>query len=796
MIVDPKRNGVTQLVAARMIRFRVWLAVVGLAILAVAFPAARTLDFDRRIEALFASDDPDLVAYRELKQAFGGNAVVLMVYRDRDLTSESGVGRNREITNEIKELAGVSDVLSTARLSDAIQRFRPSLSLSSTPNLFRQGDSVAEGFDEIFSGYTHSSDHQRAAVVALLAPDHPPRTIERLKEIAADLSTRFGSQADDKSPIDRAVLVGEPVLVHDGLSLIERDGAKLATLTISLLSIVVVITLMDLRFVFLTAATIIWSVVVTRAAMVVIGVQLSIVSSVLTAIVTVVAVTAVLHLGVRYRSSRRRGRGIHASACDALQRLMLPIFWTCATDAAGFLALYVSRIAPIRQFGVMIAVAALAVVVALALFSGFAMMLPGISMRASQSGRSSASRPQRITRVLRRTCLAIAQRSMRHPGSLLSVALATGLLLAVGLGRIETDTSFLNNFRERSTISQAYREVETNFGGAGVWDIILDAPHDLTPEYLSQVRELERQLRAIEVEGTRLTKVLSLADAESVISRSQLIGLLPTSSRLSAMHVALPGFFNALMSRPEDGARKLRIMLRSYEQLESSQKNALIAEVERIVRQHTSTDQWIESAGASGEGRLTGYYVLMARLITQLMGDQWRCFLASSLLVWVLLMIATRSIRLASAALLPNLLPIFMVLAGVGLLGGRINMGAAMIAAVSIGISIDGSVHLLLNYQRNRSHGHTVRRSTAMAAGNVGVPILLATAALVLGFGVLATSEFIPTATFGLLVAVTMVLGTLVNLTLLPALVVLVERPTRSNSAADQDSPGVAHSCN
>ena len=107
-------------------------------------------------------------------------------------------------------------------------------------------------------------------------------------------------------------------------------------------------------------------------------------------------------------------------------------------------------------------------------------------------------------------------------------------------------------------------------------------------------------------------------------------------------------------------------------------------------------------------------------------------------------------------------------------------MGAAMIAAVSIGISIDGSVHLLLNYLLNRTHGHPVKRAVMMAAGNIGVPVLLATCALILGFGVLATSEFVPTATFGLLVAVTLALGTLVNLTLLPAFVILAERGAAS----------------
>jgi predicted RND superfamily exporter protein len=103
-------------------------------------------------------------------------------------------------------------------------------------------------------------------------------------------------------------------------------------------------------------------------------------------------------------------------------------------------------------------------------------------------------------------------------------------------------------------------------------------------------------------------------------------------------------------------------------------------------------------------------------------------------------------------------------------------MGAAMIAAVSIGLSIDGSVHFLASYQRHRRRGHPVETASVHAAGNVGAAVLLATLALVIGFSVLATSEFVPTATFGVLVAATMVMGTMINLTLLPACVSAVDR--------------------
>ncbi len=787
MINHPTPRRWSRTIAQASTRFPLLQLSLAVAMMAIAFPASRRLQMDRSIAAMFDQADPSLIDYRELQTAFGGNAVVMLVYRDENLDSQEGFDRNRMISQRVAAIDGVQEqgILSPAVLSDAVETISPMNLLpgaSQGPALIRPDDPVAQGFDELFAGYTHSADHSRAAVVAMLEFDHPPETILQLQSLARKLPIDFAPAVTD------VALVGEPVLVHDGFELIQRDGAKLATMTVLLLSIVVLVTLVDLRLVLLMAAIIVWSITVTKATMVWIGVNQSLVSTILTAIVTVISVATVLHLGVRFRIARTRGYPRRQAAERTIALLAVPIFWTCVTDAAGFAALAWSRIVPVQQFGWMIAVAAGSVCVAAALFAPAIMMLPG-----SRFGSLLHVRQRRLARQIRRRCFQLAGWFIRHRRA---GAVASAILLAVALTGVletETETSFLRNFKNRSGVVQAYEDVEQNFGGAGVWDVVLDAPDKLTPAYLDQVRSLEQQLRQIDVDGQRLTKVLSLADADAIAARSPLLKLTPPSIRLSGMQLKIPVFFDALLAKqPTD--RKLRIMLRSQEHVGAEQKAMLIQQVQQTVVQHTTSQSWQASvAEAQPEnsdrrlqdnghrpGRVTGYYVIMARLVGKLVGDQWRCFWASGVLVWLLLTIATRSVRLAAAALIPNLLPVLVVLAAVGWWGGKINMGAAMIAAVSIGLSIDGSVHFLASYQRHRRNGHRVERSAIHAAGNIGVPVLLATAALVVGFSVLASSDFVPTATFGLLIAATLAAGTMINLTLLPALVVWVDGGVRS----------------
>ena len=102
-----------------------------------------------------------------------------------------------------------------------------------------------------------------------------------------------------------------------------------------------------------------------------------------------------------------------------------------------------------------------------------------------------------------------------------------------------------------------------------------------------------------------------------------------------------------------------------------------------------------------------------------------------------------------------------------------------MIAAVSMGLSVDSSIHYILSYRRARRTGKRVIDALHVAQSGVGMAMVFSTVALLVGFTVLATSEFIPTVYFGVLVSVAMLGGMLGNLIVLPLLIRMVERDGR-----------------
>ena len=212
------------------------LALLGLTVALVCYPTAARLQLDRSVTSMFDPADQTRLDYQELQDAFGGNAIAILVYSDDGLFSIEGLNRNQAISQQVLSIKGVKGILSPSKLNEAIEQLRPAGLLTGfskkVPGLLRQTDEVARQIDRDFAGYTHSADRMRGGVVAMLDPGYRDATIGELKELTSQLPAQY------PGAIIEAALVGEPVLVHDAFALIERDGARLATFTVGLLSLV------------------------------------------------------------------------------------------------------------------------------------------------------------------------------------------------------------------------------------------------------------------------------------------------------------------------------------------------------------------------------------------------------------------------------------------------------------------------------------------------------------------------------------------------------------------------------
>ncbi len=718
--------------------------LLGLALIATAcaLVPAQDVTFDRSVENLFAPDDPLLKPYGQLKRTFGGNEVVMAVYVDPGLMAAdlSGIRRLADVAKRCEAVPGVRAVLSLDRpIGEAI---------------VNRENALAGRTRDIFENYTHGADQETAAIVAMLEPEQAAgvpraRTIGAIREIVEHLP----------DGLEPGFVTGEPAMVSDGFRYIEDDGRRLGIWSTLLLGAVILVLFRSLRWVVIPLAVVQLALLMTKASLVWSGAQLSMVSSMLTAIVTVIGVATVIHVIVRFRVARSGGSGPRDALVQAGTLLAAPIFWAIATDAVGFAALLAATVGPVQDFGLMMIVGSMSVLASVVL------LVPGLALLGRAAADPREGWGERAIRTALGRLLAVIQE--RRVAIFAAIALVSAWALA-GVARMQVETDFTRNFRSGSPVVRSYNFVETRLGGAGVWDVILPAPDRLTAGYLRGVQRLQTRLRnEVVIENSHgdpvpgLTKVISLSDL------AEASGLNATMS-LNVMRLRMPEFYSALYGvDPADGHSYFRIMLRSRERQPAAAKQQLIDQVTRIVREELPAT---ESRPAV---EVTGFFVLLTNLIKSMVRDQWLTFGIACAGIWVMTTLAVRNPLHALVALIPNALPIVFVLGTMGWLGLHMNMGAAMIAAVSMGLSIDSSIHYITSFRRALAQHQSVTGALHSVQQTVGLAVVFSTLALIVGFSILATSQFVPTIYFGVLVSFSMLGGLVGNLVLLPLLLEL-----------------------
>ncbi len=766
-----------QMAARTVIRIR-WLGLmIAVVLFGFAWQARRDLQFDRRLETMFVEGDPTRSDFEFLKENFQGNEVLLCVFELDSLWEKDGEGLKalKQTREALEKIDGISSAMDLSKLNEMVGRFTaPSIFAKpdASPPILDPKNVLAKSFLELFSGYTHRRDSKVTAIACLLVPNASP--IERQQTLDAI------RQVLDSGPIHGEV-VGELVMMLDGFRLVEEDGKRLGIAASVILAGLILIGFRSIRWTLIAVLVVQWSLVVTEGLIVWSGLQLTMVSSMLAAIVTVVGIATTIHWMIGYQDAFAKSKSSLQAIDDSLANLLKPIVGACLTDAIGFGALMIARVGPVRDYGLMMALASLVVLI------GILLLIPGLATIGSLGNRLAVIPGDQWVRNWLTGSLQVV---LRHKFLVVAFTIACLLLSLWGSLRMQVETDFIRNFREDWPMVRAYRLVESELGGAGVWDVLLPAPKTLTDDYLKSVLQLEAQLRTLEAPTEppyRLTKVLSLADADLTAQSSALAKLLPASARIQMMQGAMPDFFGTMLSEPigSRSTKWLRIMLRSPEQATADAKSRLLELVQSRVRDHLASPEWSKAFGSDTNevpqnARVTGHFVLLTRLVESLIADQWRCFLVASIGIGLALWLAVRDWRWVLLAWIPNALPALVVLGGMGWLGWRMNLGAALIAAVSLGLSVDSSLHYLVRLRRRLDEGWDFRQAMMDCQEEVGLAMCISTLALMCGFGFLMTSEFLPTVVFGATASLTMLGGLIGNLWLLPTLIdTLGSKPSR-----------------
>jgi predicted RND superfamily exporter protein len=720
---------------------------------------AHDLPVDRRIDRLLSPTNPAIQSYQTLGRVFGPYDPIVVAYDDPALMNPGGAGieRIRRLEAFLDELPGIVETISLADM-DALTQETLRQPITESSFLSRQ-------ILEVLEGFTHSQNLETVSVVCLVEKDADRTAL--IQQLRLWLH-------QNQAEFPQASLVGEPVLIEEGTRMLQRDGNRLTFNASVIMAFVLLFCFRSLRWMITAGLLVQGSLAMTRLAILLTHSQLSIVSTIFSAVITVIAVAAIMHWIVRFREALVESGDRETAVRIALNRLLTPMIWACLTDAAGFAALMVAQVGPVRDFGWIMIIGSLSVLLGLLAIVPCLALLP---LPSFFKWLDADPRPGWQERIVDQQLVASLARTRLAPWRWGGLMILLCLFASLGMRFTRFETDFIQNFKSNSPVVRDYRFFEEQLGGAGVWDILIELDGPLDWEGIQKIRELEERLETeVLVQSKQghepgITHTLSIADAIVAVipldlSSVPVVGDFVVRTGMRQIEQRMPSWLETMYGQePESGRRCVRILVRSNQQQSAEQSERVIQQVKEICNESFPAKE------PGHEVQVTGWFVLLTRLVSSLMADQFQTFLVAAAAILIMMGFATRDFRLALAAMVPNLLPIGVVLGTLGWLGIAVNMGVALIAAVSIGLSIDNTIHYLAVFQAGIKQRLDRDQAILEAQHRAGVASVFSTLALTAGFATLCLSDFVPTIYFGGLVCASMLGGVIGNLLLLPLLI-------------------------
>ena len=725
----------------RVVKYHVH--VVGVALVALAAAVLLLvrpgLKHDYRLEAFVAAVDESYRTFRSFMDEFSSNEVAIIAIRSGDALSPASQQLAGELIERVRGIGAVQNVV-------AVAAFPKTARLLLGERLYTHP--LVQ--DTLLSG-----DRRTAAIITQMAGEtgsgaERRTTVAQLKSIVG--------QARTTHPDVEMHLAGPYVTLIDMYAYVDRDLLIFSVAAFALLMATLWAVFRGAPPMVYAMAVSVTATVVTLALSIVLGIVASLITQMIVILVTVLAVATCVHLAVAAEEIglRRPGASWRDLAAATLGRMLRPCTAVIVTTAAGFGSVCISRISPIRSFGVLM-VLGLLIALVLALAACVALI-----RRQTRDHPRPAPTPDVAVSGLSGALSRLGLWVCGHRAAVMAGCLALAVVCAWGTRELRFESDFVKNFRPESDVRRAYEFVDRHLTPVGSVELVVRR-RDGTPLVTgSVIRKAHRLGQRIVERFPSMRKALTLADvltdgATPLPADSAAVAARLTWARALFGDDLLRGFVNA-------DRTAIRINLRAVEGVNVGEKLRIDDGIRRM------------TGAAFGDGytvTVTGLYHFYAQLVSGLLRDQYRSFALTLPAVFVVLLVAFRSPRLAVLAMIPNLLPILLCIGVMGWARIPVNMTTAMMLSVSFGIAVDDAVHYLWRFRHEFDRSGDYRAAMAATHGSVGRACVFTTVVIAGGFWILVLSQFLPTAYFGALIAVTMAGALAADLLLLPVLILL-----------------------
>jgi predicted RND superfamily exporter protein len=620
--------------------------------------------------------------------------------------------------------------------------------------------------DPLWVGDLISSDGVVGAVVFELASSESDVNVAAMAALQAALAPYVARGF-------RFHLVGDPVeFVVAGADL-QMDSAVLVPAIAALIAGIFFVLFRSWQIVAVSLATVGLSVVWAFGVMGWLGWPQTAVTQALAPFILVVGVCGAIHLIARHASERAKAGAEAERPEESVVRVAGDVGGAClvaaATTSAGFGSFVTSGAVSFAHFGV---IAAVGVMSALVLtFS----LLPILIVRVHLDGAAAAS----TSAIWGNGLELVVDGALGRARLILAGTIAAGLACGFGIHLLRVEVDVYHLFGEESQVVQWIRFVQSHLRMADSLEVSFELPEGTELEDPATLSEIEKHaafLASVDGLGEARTFIKPLGWINRLLNDDdpsfQVFAANPEANAelLLLLSVHEPELMDRWISLDH---RRVRVSVEAA-QGSYTQSGTILDTVNRYLAAELS-----EGWRAEVTGPIDVYY----HMVNEVQRTQLRSFLTAAAVVFVMVALFFRSIPWALAAMVPTLLPVVITLGAMGIWGIYLDMGTAMVGAVVLGIAIDDTVHILIQYRRRRDVGLGAGDAIRAAILHVGRAVVTTSLALALGFFVLTLSSWESVASFGFLSGVAILGAMAADLFVLPALVVTIARRSASLGA-------------
>ena len=808
---------------------RPWAVLVFLAaVVAAMVTQAGNFRLDASSDSLLLENDEDLRYYRKVLEQYGTRDFLFVTYNPDapmlDPAMLEGLEALREDLLAVPAVEDVVTILDVPLLNSPPIDFTE---LGDTTRTLRDADTDQElaqrelTTSPFYSDMLMSKDGETTALAAYLKADTvgnellSERTrlrdarregtldeagLQRLDAVTRQYADhmaevaekRAGTIAEVRAVLDRhrdearIFLGGVAMIATDMIDFIDSDLRTFGISVFIFLILMLTVIFRRLRWILLPLTGCAAAVVLMMGTLALARWPVTVISSNFVSLLLIICMSMTIHLVVRFRElqSKEPGGNPRDLVARTVHFMFTPILYTALTTMVAFVSLLISGIRPVIDFGYMMTAGiAMALGVIFLLFPSVVALLP----RTQGEERD----------FTRGVTLAFARLTERHRKPILGVAVVLAVISAFGAARLDVENRFIDYFDEDTEIFQGMLEIDQHLGGTTPLDIILEADPEalveeeeefeedfygelegeadesppgywFNPLRLGELRQLHEWLDAQPEIGKVLSLDTMIRMAESINDGEPLDDL--KISLLREGLSRLPEDMQDVLLRPflsEDGNR-LRVSLRVIDSDVSLRRAELIERVDGFLSEEMGYDE--------SRYRQSGLLVLYNNVLQSLFASQIQTIGFVFLSILAMFLVLFRSLRLALIAIMPNMLPALLVLGTMGWLGIPLDLMTITIAAISVGIAVDNTIHYIIRFRREFPEDRDYRATMWRCHGSIGRAMYYTSLTIVVGFSILMLSNFVPTFYFGLFTGLAMLTALVASLALLPALL-LTLRP-------------------